>query len=291
MLSLRKALILCAAALVPGGLALSWIAGSAMVQGEPSVVPAAASPAQDIEIRSLDGLKLAGTYWPGRQPHSPSVLLLHGVKSSRISTAAGAARLASLGYAVLTIDFRGHGQSEMATRSFGLHEALDAQAAFDWLKKRQAGARVGIIGHSLGGAAALLGPRGPIPADALVLQAVYPDIRRAIRNRIAERLTTVPAYLLEPLLSFQSKPRFGVMPDKLSPLEALQRFHGPVFVMGGEDDRYTPPEETRALFAAAPGRKMLWLVPGRGHAAMGDLRDQAYYERLHNFLQQTIGHP
>ena len=262
-----------------------------MVEGESSIVPAAAFPARDIELRSLDGLRLAGTYWPGRQPHSPAVLLLHGVKSSRISTAAAAARLSSRGYAVLTIDFRGHGESAMATRSFGLHEALDAQAAFDWLKKRQSGARVAIVGHSLGGAAALLGPQGPIPADALVLQAVYPDIRRAIRNRIAERLTAVPAYLLEPLLSFQSKPRLGVMPDTLSPLEALRHFHGPVFVMGGEDDRYTPPEETRALFAAAPGRKKLWLVPGRGHAAMGDLRDQGYYARLDEFLQQTIGHP
>lgn len=273
------------------GLALSWFAGSAMMQGEPSIVAPAESPAVDMQLRSEDGLRVAGTYWPGRTPDGPAVLLLHGVRSSRASTAPTAAWLASMGYAALTIDFRGHGESEMTQRSFGLNEALDAEAAFRWLKQRQGGAPVAVIGNSLGGAAALLGRNGPLPAEALVLQAVYPDIRQAIRNRIAYRLTSIPAYLLEPLLSFQSIPRFGVRPGALSPRDALRNYRGPLFVIGGEADRYTPPEETQALFAAAPGRKTLWLVPGRGHAAIGQLRDATYRQRLSRFLEDTIGPP
>jgi fermentation-respiration switch protein FrsA (DUF1100 family) len=213
------------------------------------------------------------------------------VRSNRASTAPTAAWLATLGYATLTIDFRGHGQSEMADRSFGIHEAADARSAFRWLKQKQGGAPVAVIGNSLGGAAALLGSSGPLPADAMILQAVYPDIRRAIRNRIAYRLTAAPAYLLEPLLSYQSLPRLGVLPGELSPLEALRRYRGPVFVIGGEEDRYTPPAETRALFAAAPGMKSLWIVPDHSHAAIGELRDEEYCRRIGRFLQQTIGSP
>jgi pimeloyl-ACP methyl ester carboxylesterase len=272
-----------------GGLLLSWVAGSFMVRGETSHVAPPQAPARDLPIRTPDGLTLAATYWPGRRPDSPAILLLHGVKASRASTASTAAWLNGLGYAALTIDFRGHGGSDLAERSFGLRESVDARAAFEWLKRRQRGARVAVIGHSLGGAASLLGPSGPLPADALVLQAVYPDIRRAIRNRIADRLGAAPARLLEPLLSFQSKPRFGVWPGRLSPLEALKLYPGPVFVLGGGEDSYTPPEETRALFAAAPGAKSLWIVPGRGHAAMGELSDEEYRERIGRFLQATIG--
>ena len=290
MVYARK-LVLGGLAILIGGLALSWAAGSAMVRGEATVVPAATPPARDIQLRSRDGLRLAGTYWPGRRPNSPAVLLLHGVRSSRSSTAESAAWLARLGYAALTIDFRGHGQSDMAVRSFGLREAEDARAALNWLKRQQGNAPVAVIGNSLGGAAALLGPEGPLPADALILQAVYPDIRRAIRNRIAARLTTGPAYLLEPLLSFQSSPRFGASPEDLSPLEALRLYRGPVFVIGGEEDVYTPPEETRALFEAAPGRKQLWLVHGRNHAAIGELRDEDYRVRLAEFLRRNVGQP
>ena len=258
----RGTILFAAAATFAAGLAASWMAGSAMVAGEGSAVPAAAHPARDLRLRGGDGLSLAATYWPGCRPDSPAVLLLHGVRSSRASTAATAAWLAERGYAALTIDFRGHGQSDMAARSFGLEEAEDARAAFDWLKRRQSGAPVAVIGNSLGGAAALLGEAGPLPADALILQAVYPDLRGAVRNRIAARLTAGPAFLLEPLLTLQSKPRFGVWPTRLSPREAVKRYPGPVFVIGGAEDRYTPPPETRAIFAAAPGPKRLWLVPG-----------------------------
>jgi pimeloyl-ACP methyl ester carboxylesterase len=287
----RKFVLLCGVLGLVGGLALSWVAGGFMVRGQASPVPPAEAPARDFRIRTADGLTLAATYWPGRRSDSPAILLLHGVKASRASTAPTAAWLSGLGYAALTVDFRGHGGSDLAERSFGLREAADAGSAFEWLKRRQSGARVAVIGNSLGGAAALLGPAGPLPADALVLQAVYPDIRRAIRNRIADRLGAAPAWLLEPLLSFQSKPRFGVMPGELSPLEALRRYPGPVFVIGGEEDRYTPPAETRALFAAAPGAGRLWLVPGRGHAAIGALSGAAYRERIGRFLQATIGPP
>lgn len=248
----RRFVLFCGLFALLAGLGASWVAGSAMVRGEPSFVPAARPPALDLRIRSADGLGLAATYRPGRRPDSPAILLLHGVKASRASTDPAAAWLSGLGYATLTIDFRGHGQSDMAERSFGLRESADARAAFGWLRRRQRGAPVAVIGNSLGGAAALIGPSGPLPADALILQAVYPDIRRAIRNRIADRLGAAPAWMLEPLLSFQSRPRFGAWPGDLSPLEALKRYRGPVFVLGGEDDRYTPPGETRALFAAPP---------------------------------------
>lgn len=286
-----KFVLLCGLLGLIGGLTTSWIAGSFMVRGVASAVPAARPPARDLRIGTPESLTLAATYWPGRRPDSPAILLLHGVKANRASTAPTAAWLHTLGYAALTVDFRGHGQSDMAERSFGLRESADARAAFDWLKRRQEGAPVAVIGNSLGGAAALLGPSGPLPADALILQAVYPDIRRAIRNRIADRLTRLPAWLLEPLLSFQSGPRFGAWPADLSPVQALRRYPGPVFVIGGERDRYTPPEETRSLFAAAPGAKALWLVPGKDHAAIGELSDEAYRARIARFLRSTIGPP
>jgi uncharacterized protein len=151
------------------GLAACWAAGSIMAGGQNSPVAAATSPSQDIRLETTDGVSIAATFTPGRSGRSPAVLLLHGVGASRQATAANAAWLVSLGYATLTIDFRGHGQSTIKPRTFGLSEALDARAAFTWLKQRQNNAPVAIIGISLGGAASLLGNAGPIPADALIL--------------------------------------------------------------------------------------------------------------------------
>ncbi len=256
-----------------------------------SSVGSASAPARDFTLYAADGVRLAATHWPGWQGNGPSVLLLHGNGASRQALAASAGWLNRLGYTVLTLDFRGHGESEATARSFGWNEALDARAAFDWLKREQGGSPVAIIGISLGGAASLLGPDGPLPAEALVLQAVYPDIRHAIRNRIAAVAGSAIAEASEPLLSFQSYLRYGVWPAALSPIEALRRFGGAVLVIGGEADRYTPPEETRRMFNSASGARRLWLAPGADHVTTSSLATDEYRTIVLDFLSAAIGRP
>jgi len=286
-----RRLAMAGLALLALGLALSWLLGALMVRAQASAVARAEPPAQDIRIITRDGVQLAATYRPGDGDGGPAVLLLHGNGASRAATAGNAAWLAGQGFATLTIDFRGHGESSPRSHSFGLGESEDARAAFAWLKRRQRGAPVGVIGISLGGAAALLGREGPLPADALVLQAVYPDIRHAIRNRIASIVGTVPASVLEPLLSFQSRPRFGAWPAQMAPIAALPRYHGPVLVIGGTADRFTPPVETRAMFDAATGPRELWWARDDDHAATSDRRDPAYRSTVLRFLTAYLGAP
>lgn len=269
----------------------SWSIASKIAAGHASTVTQAAPLGERVQLKARDGISIAGTYWPGRTPSAPAVLLLHGVGASRNQTAPMAAALAARGYAALAIDLRGHGESTITDHSYGLDEGLDARAAFDWLKAKQHGGKVGVIGISLGGAAGLVGRDGPVPADALVLVAVFPDIRHAIYNRMASILTPIGGTLAEPLLSFQSLPRYGVWPGRIAPLTAIRDFRAPVFVIGGAKDRYTPPVETRALFEAAPNRKALWLVPGLSHGKVSSLHDAEWEQRLDAFLRGTLGAP
>ena len=285
-----RTLLTTGAALLVLGLAASWLVGSLMMRATPADVPPPQAPARDLRLRAADGLGLAATYWPGRSPRSPAILLLHGNGASRAAMAENAAWLAAQGYSALTLDLRGHGESDRAPKSFGLAESRDAAAAIEWLRAN-GHARVGVVGVSLGGASALLGDDGPVAADALVLQAVYPDIRSAIHNRIAGLVGRPPALLLEPLLSFQARLRLGVAPSRLSPIEALPVFRGAVFMIGGGEDGHTPPAETRALFASARGQKHLWIAPGLDHRAVSDVRSEPYRRRLHAFFESSLGAP
>lgn len=272
-------------------LAGSWALASRIAAGHASAVAPAPAPAEQVRLKARDGITLAGTWWPGRRPDAPAVLLLHGVGASRNQTGPMAEALVARGYAALAIDLRGHGASTITDHSYGLDEGLDARAAFDWLKARQHGGKVAVVGVSLGGAAALIGRDGAVPADALVLVAVFPDIRAAIYNRMASVLTPLGGTLAEPLLSFQSLPRYGVWPGRIAPIAAIRDFRAPVFVIGGAADRYTPPAEARALFEAAPNRKGLWLVPGLSHGEVSNLHDAEWARRVGNFLNRAIGAP
>jgi pimeloyl-ACP methyl ester carboxylesterase len=264
----------------------AWLYGSAATSRQAVAASPLPPGASLVKLKASDGVPLVGNYWPGRTPGSPGVVMLHGIGSSRYQFDREGAAFSARGYAVLAINFRAHGESGGELRSFGLFEARDAHAAFKWLKAKQGGARVGVLGMSLGGAAALLGDAGPVPADALVLDVVYPDIHDAIRNRIAERMGQPLGWLGEKILSAQAPLRFGVSADALSPVSAIANYRGPVFVIGGERDRYTPPAETKSLFDAAPGAKQLWIVPGAGHGAGPS--NPEYMPRIEAFFDSAL---
>lgn len=256
-----------------------------------SRVPAPAPPGRVVHLTTQSGVAIEANYWPGKHDDVPAVLLLHGIGASRSMFDAHASWLNRLGYAVLAPDFRGHGQSAARARTFGWREAEDAGASLAFLRAARPKARVAVIGVSLGGAAALLGTAGPLLADAMVLQAVYPDLRTAITNRIAIRTGSVIAHMLEPMLSYQSWPRYGIAPAQISPIAGLRGYKGPVLVIGGDQDQQTTAPDTRAMHAAAPGEKALWLVEGLDHVETCGLWTPEYRKRVGDFLRQTIGSP
>jgi dienelactone hydrolase len=65
--------------------------------------------------------------------------------------------------------------------------------------------KIGIVGISMGGAAALLASP-QLDVNAMVLEMVYPTINQAITNRLTMRLGNW-ARVLTPVLSWQLKPR------------------------------------------------------------------------------------
>lgn len=273
------------------GLCLIWVAGSVVARPINRPVSPPPAPARVVHLRAADGAAIEGSYWAGASAQAPAVLLLHGINTNRNLFARHAEWLSGLGYAVLAIDLRGHGGSAALERTFGLHEARDAAAGFAFLEAQAPGRSIGVIGVSLGGAAALLGEDGPLPADAMVLHGVYPDIRKAIANRLERSGSTYVASLSEPLLSYQAYARYGVAPERIAPVDGIRRYRGAVLIVGGTEDDATRVEDSRALYEAAAGPKSLWLVEGADHVETSKLFDRAYRNRVRTFFARTLGVP
>lgn len=249
-------------------------------QATPYDVPQLADNEEIIELTTPDGVTIKGSYIAGPQQNSPAILMLHGNGGSRAQFWKHLHVYNQAGFAVLAIDFRGHGQSQAQSKSYGVYESIDAYTAFDFLKIKQQGAKIGVLGLSLGGSAALIGDYGPLAADAMILQSVFPDLRRAIGNRTG--------YILEPLLSNQSYIRYHRGPDTISPVKAAAKFEGAALILGGDKDIYTPPSEVEELYNAIKGPKSMWIVEGLNHAQMSALNDDAYMQRTLTFFQDIL---
>lgn len=243
-------------------------------------------PAERVEIRDAGQTPIAGWFAAG-EGANPGVLLLHGIRSDRRAMLGRARFLREAGYSVLLIDLQAHGETPGENITFGVEESNGVHAAIAFLRSRVNGREVGVIGVSLGGAAALLGEM-PIAADAVILEAVYSSIETAVKNRIAMRLGETGEYLV-PLFTWQIQPRLGIPLEALSPHAAIRRLSAPVMIIAGTEDRRTRIEETRGLFHAAAEPKELWLIDGARHQNLHAYAGDEYEEAVLRFFQRHLG--
>lgn len=264
--------------------------GSVFLAGSLLVAPARASfpetslqlPHEAVEFRGASGNLLRGWYVPAASNSVGTIVLMHGVRANRLSMVGRAEMLHRAGYSVLLFDFQAHGESPGSHITMGYLESGDARAAVAFARARAPDGFIGAIGVSLGGAAALLGA-DPLPVDALILEAVYPDIEAATANRLGIRFGRL-GRLLSPLLLAQLRPRFGISPSDLAPILAISRARAPLLVIAGGADRHTTPEDSARLFEAAPEPKQLWMIPGAAHVDFAKYAGPAYAERVLSFF-------
>lgn len=97
---------------------------------------------------------------PDPEARPPAVVVMHGFAGDRFGMSGIARRLAGSGFAVLSIDARGHGENRNAfARNWGSAGAFrpDLGAAVDFLRldSRVDGSRIALLGHSMGAGAVL----------------------------------------------------------------------------------------------------------------------------------------
>lgn len=225
---------------------------------------------RDVRLTTADGLRLAGWYVPaGGDAAYPTVLLAHGLLDSKWTMLRLVPWLHDAGYNVMLFDFRGHGDSQNSPTTIGRLEALDIQAALDWLDARGAGDRVIGLGMSLGAAALVNTAAQDGRLDGLVLDSCFADWSDVDYAR---------DYRLPP---------DWLVPDVPSPVVLMPKIHVPVLIIHGSADLLTHVSHAERLYAAANEPKELW-INDSGHAWSAWTYPHQYQEKVLGFITSTI---
>lgn len=269
------------------GFAVYLAIGSFLVAAKHHAVapPPPGLPIEALSLPSRSGATLAAWLITPEDPRATAIVL-HGMHSDRGTMLGRAKFLRQLGFVVLLPDLQAHGESTGERVTLGHLEALDAVSSAEYLKWRYPDLPMGAIGVSLGGAA-LSYARADLPLKAAVLEAVYPTVAEAVENRVAMRAGPL-APVLAPLLMLQLKPRLGVGPDELRPVDAIREVPYPVLIVSGATDEHTTASQTQALFAAARQPKELWLVDGAAHVDLLRYDPPGYRSRVSAFLERYV---
>ncbi|MBW2240726.1 MAG: alpha/beta hydrolase [Deltaproteobacteria bacterium] len=126
---------------------------------------------REVCFRTDDGLRLVATAWG--DPDAPAVLFQHGGGQTRHSWKGSAEALANQGWYALSLDLRGHGDSDWDPAT---DYTLTRYGQDSVCVARALGRPPVVVGASLGGISALLGAHGAesAPFSALVLVDVTP---------------------------------------------------------------------------------------------------------------------
>jgi non-heme chloroperoxidase len=142
-----------------------------------------------VRFRGAGSLGLAADIegrWGG-----PPVLLLHGGGQTRHAWGGASRALGEAGFLAITLDQRGHGESDWAPDG---DYSLDAYVADLRAVLGQLDRPAALVGASLGGLASMLaaGEPPPAPCTALVLVDVTPRVDPRGRERIGRFMTSHP---------------------------------------------------------------------------------------------------
>ncbi len=223
-------------------------------------------------------------FYTDQQPDAPgpALLLLHGAGASHLAWPGALRRLA--GRRVLALDLPGHGRSDPPGRRTIAHYAT---AVSDFITSVGV-PEVVVAGHSMGGAIALtVAQEPPAALRGLVLMSVGPRMRvnEALLGGLLADFEAAAGFIVDygfsaapdalrhktrqALLATGSTTTFG---DFLacSCFDARAQLAGiglPALVIGGDDDRLTPPRQMDALGEGLPHARRA-RVQGAGHFVM-----------------------
>jgi len=259
-----------------------WLASSAAVAwtlthrkrapfAEP--VPAwGAGRMEEIRLETVDDQHLGAWFVPAASSPSTSartaVILLHGNSGSRTSQAAIVRWLADRGVAVLAPSLRAHGDSSCDENDVGWSARLDVEACVAFLERRVPGARIVVVGTSLGAVAAIYAaPELDHRVSAYVLESPYRDLRSAVRHRLRHFLPVPLDEVAYAGLCFWSHFLLEPDVDDLSPIDRIAAMPRdvPVVFLSGNEDFYAPLAEVEEIRARCPGAARLVRFPGAGH--------------------------
>jgi pimeloyl-ACP methyl ester carboxylesterase len=230
----------------------------------------------------------------------PGIVVVHGWESNRGRTFAHVRYLNAAGFNCLVFDVRGHGDSPEEYLPMNVPEfADDTVAAVQWLAARPEVSVVGVLGHSMGGAGAIVAASREPAIRAVVSLSSPADLVRMTRKTFEMAEMSIPGPVATPLAFLTAAvllaPRRHSLADA-SAMDAVGRYRGPLLLIHGAQDHGVPVAHAGLIERAAletrepddPPVQVL-ILPEFGHRWLYE--DEGCRRKTAAFFASSLGGP
>lgn len=251
---------------------------------------AIAPGAENVSLRTSDGLTLRGWFIPGSA--DKAAVLVHGRNTNRLAsdhTLRVARWLRDAGYSLLLFDLRGHGESDGERFSLGQHERKDVAAAVDHLTARGFPAgRIVLVGESMGAGVAIQAVALRPDVAAVAADSAYAD-GPSIVDEAGPGETGLPDWYTAAVV-LTAKVLFGLDASAVDPAAVVRANpQVPFLLIHCDGDTLIDLHHARDLRdASANPSTRLWMATGCGHVGASARYPDEYRSRLIGFVDAAL---
>lgn len=261
-------------------------------------------PCQSVSIPVGEGSALAGSLYEPQMEARGLIVFCHELDGNRWTAMSYTEALVGAGFAVLSFDFRNHGESDKEPSYTPIHwvtqvEVDDLQATLRWAKSQDRfnGLKIGLFGVSRGACAALI--VASIRSD---ICAVVTDSAYSTRSLIWSFTGRFSRHVC-PNWFFNLLPDWHVWQDINAAIGSSERASGrryvhledvaeklksPVLMIAGSRDSYVTKLVRDQLFSTLPSNREVWLVPKAKHNRAREQSPDEYDDRIVRHFSQHL---
>lgn len=240
---------------------------------------------EDVSVTAPDGTSLRGWFAHPSKSIGDAVILLHGVADNREGMGGFAELLLSHGYSVLLPDSRAHGLSGGSFPTYGIKEAGDVRAWYDWLERHDRPNCVFGMGESMGAAIVLQAIR-TTPFCAVIAESPFASFRQIAYIRVGQMFNTgswLGRMVLRPAVELAfvyARLTRGVSLPSVSPEASVVGSRVPILLIHGMADNNIPPRQSEMIQLHNPADITLWEVPEAGHCGAARAAPREFNARV-----------
>lgn len=240
---------------------------------------------ETVHIQSHDGLKLAGHFLDIGADQT--IILFHGYRSRAFRDFSCVGEYyKSLGFNLLFVDQRAHGESEGTYITFGVKERLDCVRWAEYIDRRVGGTII-LDGLSMGATTVLMaaGEKLPGSVKAIIADCGFTSPEE-IMLKVMEVDLKVRCRPLFYLVALMVRLRAGFAVDEYSTIEAMKKNRLPVLFLHGTGDKFVPYEMTVRACDACAAEKTLLLIEDATHGTSYLKEPETCRQALSGFLKK-----
>lgn len=243
-------------------------------------------PWESVSFSGAEGTPLAG-FSAISSPGSPSLLFVHGYKSSLADYWTLAEGLWTNGFNVFLYQARATGQSGGRVGTMGWFETADFRAAHQTFGQfLPASTPIAVHASSLGASPVMYAALQGTPIRSLSLDSPMADLEDAI-NRFVKRMPRIARPAARASVR-SAEVLLGHSRRQIRPIDLANAMQIPAMFVVCERDRLVPSEQGIAFYEQWGGPRELWSVPGAGHCKAHLVALDEYVERLVRWHSQAI---